>query len=211
MYTKILLSTLLFGLSTIALADVTITADDDIKITAINGQAVNTGFLSTPKQSFTLPAGQTVITARYDRLFNLNRQDHEVIKSPEITLSANLADNQTYRLTMPNLPTTHSQAEEFIKSPTLQLLSDGQVIASESKTTTSSPLFGGFSLGGLFGKKDTLAEHHKAMASAHTPQPPATPPTAQIAPKLDTLDEFMKLWLNANESEREKIRQWVNK
>lgn len=193
MYTKILLSTLLFGLSTIALADVTITADDDIKITAINGQVVNQSLLQTTKQSFTVKSGQTVITARYDRLFNLSRNDHDVVKSAPITLTATLADNGQYRLTMPNLPSDYQSIKTYIKAPTLALMQGDTVITKQQGLAKSS----GLSLGGLFGKANE--QHEQAIANL----PVATP--------ANTLDEFMKLWLNANESEREKIRQWVNK
>lgn len=78
-------------LSTAAVAQVQLNVDDNIKVTAINGQAIHHGLLQPLQQNFTLEPGRHVITARYDRLFKLGRDDHDYLKSGDITITANLA------------------------------------------------------------------------------------------------------------------------
>lgn len=204
LFSKLTATLLIASFAQLTYADTTIIADDHIKITAINGQTVNQGLFRSPTQSFTVGAGQAVISARYDRLFELNRNNHDVVKSAEITLIANLADNQTYRLTIPNLPQSYAAIKDFVKSPTLALMNGDTIIAQESRTQ-SKPLFG--NLGGLFGK-NSRNEHNQVIASL--PNTQVTPTTIASQNTNDTLDNFMRLWLNADKTEREKIRNWVN-
>lgn len=188
---KIFVGSFILFVGQVCFADSTLVADDDIKIIAINGQAVNQGLFQKTKQSFTVPAGQTTITARYDRIFILNRNDHDTIKSPDITLTATLDDTQTYRLTMPNLPSTHRQAQEFVKNATLELHLGNQVLMSE-QTVNNRPSL----LSGLFGKKEV-----------------AIPPTKPASPKTPTTDpvaQFKTLWERATPEQKQQIQDLMN-
>nr|WP_255017080.1 DUF2057 domain-containing protein [Psychrobacter sp. PraFG1]UTT87763.1 DUF2057 domain-containing protein [Psychrobacter sp. PraFG1] len=40
---------------------------------------------------------------------------------------------------------------------------------------------------------------------------PISTPVSSSQQNTDTLDNFMQLWLQATPSEREKIRQWIEK
>lgn len=189
---KIFVGSFILFVGQVCFADSTLVADDDIKIIAINGQAVNQGLFQKTKQSFTVPAGQTTITARYDRIFILNRNDHDTIKSPDITLTATLDDTQTYRLTMPNLPSTHRQAQEFVKNATLELHLGNQVLMSE-QTVSNRPSL----LSGLFGKKEV-----------------AIPPTKPASPKTPTTDpvaQFKTLWERATPEQKQQIQDLMNR
>ena len=68
---RLLLSISLLAISTATWADVKLLVDDYIKVTAINGQEINQGVFTPLQREFTLNPGTNVITARYDRLFNL--------------------------------------------------------------------------------------------------------------------------------------------
>lgn len=52
-------------------AAVTVLVDDNIKVTAINGQEIKQSVFQPSTKTFTLQPGQHVITAKYDRLYNL--------------------------------------------------------------------------------------------------------------------------------------------
>ncbi|OOR87748.1 hypothetical protein B0181_09845 [Moraxella caviae] len=201
---------------TSALADVTLLVDDNIKVTAINGQEIRHGALQPLQQKFTLTAGNHAITARYDRLFDLTRGDHDYLKSGNVTVTATLADNQTYQLVMPNQPNTYSAAKEYAKAPTLAIAQNGQILASESTVANNSGFLGsiGQSIGAMFGRDNAVHANQKAIAALN--QAPAATTTTQTAAPVpaaqkDSLDGFMQLWLNASPEEREKIRQWVQK
>lgn len=198
-------------LSVPALAEVRLTVDDNIKVTAINGQEIKHGALQPLKREFKLDAGRHVITARYDRLFDLNRGTHDYLKSGNVTVIADLADNQTYQLIMPNQPNNYKDAKEYAKAPTLAISQNGQILASEQTVENRTGILSslGDSIGGLFGRNDATQANQKAIASLN--QNAAQPTTnTMVAPK-DNLDGFMQLWLNATPEEREKIRQWVEK
>lgn len=198
-------------LSVPALAEVRLTVDDNIKVTAINGQEIKHGALQPLKREFKLDAGRHVITARYDRLFDLNRGTHDYLKSGNVTVIADLADNQTYQLIMPNQPNNYKDAKEYAKAPTLAISQNGQILASEQTVENRTGILSslGDSIGGLFGRNDATQANQKAIASLN--QNAAQPATnTMVAPK-DNLDGFMQLWLNATPEEREKIRQWVEK
>lgn len=188
---------LALALATPAFAEVRLNVDEHIKVTAINGQEIKHGALQPLKRELTLDAGRHVITARYDRLFDLPRGEHDYLKSGNVTITADLADNQTYQLVMPNQPSNYRDAKEYAKAPTLAISQNGKVLASEqtveSRTGILSTL--GDSIGGLFGRDDATRANQKAIAALNqTPTQPTAP--TMVAPK-DNLDGFMQLWLNA--------------
>mgnify|MGYP003586328009 CR=1 FL=1 len=203
-----------------AFAEAKLLVENYVKVTAINGKEVRHNALQPLKREFNLEAGRHVITARYDRLFDLTRGDHDYLKSANVTVTADLADNQTYQLTMPNQPTHYQDAKEYIKSPTLAVSQNGQIIAQESVTVQREGILS--SLGNMFGRNDAINANQQAIASLNQNQTPATnAPTTTAGAGVssstsaqankDNLDGFMQLWLNSSEEEREKIRQWVEK
>lgn len=195
----LLLSTTVLCLNAHAVS--TLTIGDDIKVTAINGQAINQSPFQPHKRQFELDAGRHVITARYDRLFEINRKDHDYLKSGDITLTVELQDNQNYQLVLDNAPQDYNTAKDYIKSPTLHLMQGKVLIAKQTAISTKGGVFG--NLGSIFGKESTLS-NQQAIASLNQQAP-----TPASKPNASTLDKFMELWLNASEEDRQKIRQWV--
>lgn len=211
---KTLAIALLAIISTTAYADVTLKVDENIKVTAINGQEIRHNLLQPLKRDFTLQAGRHVITARYDRLFDLTSGSHDYLKSGNITVTADLADNQSYQLVMPNQPNNYHSAKEYAKSPSLAITLNGNVIAQENTSEQREGILSG--LGGLFGRDKGVTANQKAISALNQAQQPtatvATQPVQVAKPESkDNLDGFMQLWLNSSEEEREKIRQWVEK
>lgn len=196
-------------LSMPALAKVTLLVDDHIKVTAINGETITHGLFTPVKQEFALADGQHIITARYERLFDLNKNDHDVLRSKEVTLTATLADNGVYRLVMPNQPKRYQDAKEYIKTPSLAIMQGNQVISQQSVDhTQSGGIFSG--LGSLFGERGGAAVNQQKVIEAAQATSPSAHHSINSTQK-STLDAFMTLWLSASEEEREKIRQWVQK
>lgn len=193
---------------TVTHAEVTLNVDDNIKVTAINGQTVNRSLLMNSQQQFKLEPGTQVITAKYDRLYEFRNGDHDYLRSGNITLTANLADNQSYRLVMPNQPEKYKEAKVFAESPTLAIMQGSRVLASQNGQASGSLLAGvGGAIGGLFsGSQSAVNSNNQAIAAVKAAAPIQAAPRANAS----TLDQFMQLWLNASEAEREKIRQWVS-
>lgn len=224
---KLTTSALLIGAGSVSMlshAAVTLLVDDHIKVTAINGQEVQQSAFQPLTKKFTLQPGTHAITAKYDRLYNLRRDEHDYLRSGNVSVTAQLADNQTYRLTMPNQPEAYEAAKDYAKQPTLAIQQNNTIIASQQGMAgNQGGLLSGLgkAIGGVFGGAgDAELQNQRAIAAL---EQPATQPaqssvntgTAQPVPAAvqngNTLDSFMQLWLQATPAEREKIRQWIQK
>lgn len=223
----LLIATLVAGsaLPTFAQAAVTLLVDDNIKVTAINGQEIKQSAFKPLTKSFTLEPGKHVITAKYDRLFDLRRDEHDYLRSGNVSVAAELQDNQTYTLVMPGQPNDYPAAKEYAQNPTLAVRNGNNVIASQKGTSSEgSGIFGSLTkaVGGIFGSNDAQMANQQAIASleqtgtvnnANTVAIPAiqtsTTQVVSAANNASTLDQFMQLWLKATPEERTKIRQWI--
>ncbi len=212
-YTTLALAAIATVMSTQAFAAVQLKVDDNIKVTAINGNEIRHGLLQPLQREFTLDAGRHVITARYDRLFNLNSNDHDYLKSGNVTITVDLADNQTYQLIMPNQPNHYAAAKEYAKAPSLAVSHNGTIIAQENTSENRTGILTGITgaIGGMFGRGDSAVVANQKAIAAINSQAPAPSAPASAPQANNNLDGFMQLWLNASEEEREKIRQWVGK
>lgn len=226
---KLSISALLIGAGSVSMlsqAAVTLLVDDHIKVTAINGQELTQSLFQPLTKSFTLQPGKHVITAKYDRLYKLRRDEHDYLRSGNISVAAEMADNQTYRLTMPNQPEEYAAAKEYAERPTLAVQQDNTVIASqESVGGSNGGLFSGLgkALGGAFGSGgDAELQNQRAIAALDKPEVStqgnvntgtvtAVKQTTSVASSTNSLDQFMQLWLQATPAEREKMRQWIQK
>ena len=204
----------LFSL-TFAHAEVTLSVDDNIKVTAINGQQMNSSPFQSLKKSFNLQPGKHVITAKYDRLYDLRNDEHDYLRSGNVTVTAEMQDNQTYRLAMPGQPEKYEEAKQYAKAPTLAVMKGSQVVSKSTGVSEEGGLFS--SITSLFGSNDAQMENQKAIAAINADGKSSS--SNAIAPvstnsnsaQADTLDRFMQLWLQATPDEREKIRQWIQK
>lgn len=200
-----------------ALAQVTLNVGDNTVVTAINGQEVKNGLFSEPQRTFNLQAGKHVITAKYTRLYELRGDNHDVLRSSNISLPVELQNGQTYNLVMANQPNDYQSAKDYVKQPTLAITQGSTVIASQQATGVggdSGLLTGiGSAIGGIFGGGNKAIESNQQAINALEGKSPNT--IAAIQPttvsSTDTLDQFMNLWLKATPAERDKIRQWVQK
>lgn len=195
-----------------SMAQVTLNVGENTIVTAINGQEVKNSLFTEPKRVFKLEAGKHVITAKYERLYDLRGDNHDMLRSSNISLPVELLDNQSYELIMANQPEYYNQAKEYAKQPTLAIRQNGQILASQQATdTNNNGIFSGLgtALGGMFGGGNKAVQVNQQAISALGTSAIATP---VATPKADnTLDQFMQLWLKASPEEREKIRQWVQK
>ncbi len=241
---KLTLAALLVSVGSVSMlahADVTLLVDDNIKVTAINGQELKQSIFQPLTKSFTLQPGQHVLTAKYDRLYDLPRDEHDYLRSGNISVAADLTDNQTYRLTMPGQPEDYAASKEYAKQPTLAVQQNNTVVASQrSIAGNEGSIFSGLgkALGGVFGGGgDAQLQNQQAIAALGQPTVNSQINTVNARPAIvtsntysaipvsnvsnvsqptatqstATLDQFMQLWLQATPAEREKMRQWAEK
>lgn len=218
------------SVSMLSHAAVTLVVDDNIKVTAINGQELKQSVFQDLTKQFTLEPGQHVITAKYDRLYDLARDEHDYLRSGNISVAAEMLDNQTYRLTMPNQPEDYAAAKEYVKRPTLAVQQNNTLIASQkSIDNNDSSIFSGLgkALGGVFGGggdaqlqnqqaisalgQPTVVTQRQNTGTVNSTNTYTAAPVINASQSTDTLDTFMQLWLQATPAEREKMRQWIQK
>ena len=224
---KLSISAVFIGAASVSMlsqAAVTLLVDNHIKVTAINGQELTQSVLQPLTKSFTLQPGKHVITAKYDRLYDLRRDEHDYLRSGNVSVAAELLDNQTYRLTMPNQPEDYAAAKKYAERPTLAIQQNNTIIASqESVGGNNNSLFSGLgkALGGVFGGSgDAELQNQRAIAALDQPSASANltvntgatvTQTTSVNASASTLDQFMQIWLQASPAEREKMRQWMQK
>ena len=224
---KLSISAVFIGAASVSMlsqAAVTLLVDNHIKVTAINGQELTQSVLQPLTKSFTLQPGKHVITAKYDRLYDLRRDEHDYLRSGNVSVAAELLDNQTYRLTMPNQPEDYAAAKKYAERPTLAIQQNNTIIASqESVGGNNNSLFSGLgkALGGVFGGSgDAELQNQRAIAALDQPSASANSTvntgatvtqTTSVNASASTLDQFMQIWLQASPAEREKMRQWMQK
>ena len=209
------------SVSMMSQAAVTLLVDDHIKVTAINGQELQQSLFQPLTKEFTLEPGQHAITAKYDRLYKLSHDEHDYLRSGNVSVVANLADNQTYRLTMPNQPEDYQAAKDYAEQPTLAIQQNNTVIASQQGMAgNQGGLLSGLgkALGGVFsGSGDAEMQNQRAIASLDQPATTVNTntgttnikQTTSVKAPTNTLDSFMQIWLQATPAEREKMRQWI--
>lgn len=211
---------MLSGLAMPAFAQVTLNVGDNVVVTAINGQEIKNGLLTEPKRTFHLEAGKHVISAKYNRLFELRGDNHDVLRSSNISIPVELTDNQSYDLVMAGQPDDYSRAKDYVKQPTLAVMQNGRTLATQQATDgTGTGIFSGLgnALGGVFGGSSKALESNQQAISAldgkasNTIPAIATTSTTVTTMSTDTLDQFMQLWLKATPAEREKMRSWIQK
>lgn len=190
-----------------AYAEVTLDVDDNIKVTAINGNEINQSAFQPLIKQFKLQPGRHVITAKYDRLYDLQGDNHDYLRSGNVTVSADMQDNQTYQLAMPGQPEDYEKARDYAKTPTLAVMHGSTTIAKVKGTSGNSSIFSG--LAGIIGVGNSAQASNQRTIAAINLQPATQ--SVPLSDNASTLDKFMKLWLQATPDEREKIRLWVDK
>lgn len=144
-------------------AEAVLTADNDIKVLSINGQPVSQGLFGNT-QSFALPAGETTIDARYERLYEQGK-DHEIVRSASLKLKALLDDNRTYHLHAPTAPKNLQSARQYAKTIQVSLVDAQGNLIAQSVMGKEDGFFAGLGLGSLFDHDEDTLEAFKTLWS----------------------------------------------
>lgn len=165
-----------------------ISVPENVIVLGIDGQETgNTGLFARKHSSLQLPAGEHTIMARYDRLFQINGDDFDVVRSKGVTIKAVLADQQAYVLGWQPEPTTREEALAFVKQPTLTIsTTKGQVIASQQGAVMQSTSL----LGGVMQGINHLT-------------------SSSVEPQVQPLDVLKSQWSKASAEERKQFQLWI--
>lgn len=185
----------------VAHADATVELGDGVVVTAIDGKDLSLGLFSARKTRYVLPAGAHVLSVRFEKLYDLNADNHDVVKSGAVTLPAvQLADQQVYRVAVVNAPSSHSQAQHYARTPEFVVQdAQGQVVTQLKGQAVAQPSL-------LDGVSRVLGEVSNGVAGAVSGGGEMAPPT--------TMQHFKTLWQAATADERKAMlsygRQHLN-
>lgn len=167
----------------------TLQAPEIVQIMSIDGEEPPGSFLGSRNLNRPLPAGEHVLSVRYNQLFNLGPDDHDILKSPPVAFRFTVEPGKTYQLQV-NPPKRYEDARLFAKNPLIRLVT---VETGKSQEGIIIKSLGQASL------VDTIG---KAFQSATGDD--AAPPTTTA-----NLLQLQQLWLSASPAERQAFAAWL--
>jgi hypothetical protein len=160
----------------------TLQSPELIQIMALDGEEHAGGLFGSRVLKLPLTPGEHVVTVRYNQLFPLGSDDHDILKSPPIAFRFKADAGQNYVFTV-TPPKRYEAAKLFAKNPDIRLV---ESVSGQSITGVLIKSLGQASLVDTIGRSFQSAE-----------------PTA-----LTTLDELKELWGKATTAERAAFTSW---
>lgn len=158
-----------------------------IQILSVDGEEQPGALFGSRSLSLKLTPGEHVVSVRYNQLFQLGADEHDIVKSSPVAFRFTAAAGGKYRFeTTP--PKRHEAARQFAKNPDIRLVNE---ITGERITGIVVKSLGQASL------VDTMS---KAFQSAQG---------EAAANGTERLEALKTLWLNASPSERQAFAAWL--
>lgn len=174
-----------------AFADAVLELSDEVTLTGLDGQEVKQN-LFRAKKRYVLPAGQHVLQARFEKLYDINADNHDVLRSVAVNFAPmTLQDGQRYQLQAADVPSSYVQAQHYAKAPTLRLLDaqSQQVLQQVQGKVGDTPSL-------LSGVSQLVNNVGSAVQQMTTEEPTA-------------LQRFKGLWAVATPDERRAMQVWI--
>ena len=169
----------------------TLQAPEILQIMTIDGEEPPGSFLGSRNLSRPLPAGEHVLSVRYNQLFNLGADDHDILKSPPVAFRFTVEPGKTYQLQV-NPPKHYEDAKIFAKNPQIRLIT---VETGKSQDGIIIKSLGQASLVDTIGKAFQSATGEGNEASTAT--------------TTTNLLQLQQSWLSASPAERQAFAAWL--
>ncbi len=169
----------------------TLQAPEILQIMTIDGEEPPGSFLGSRNLSRPLPAGEHVLSVRYNQLFNLGADDHDILKSPPVAFRFTVEPGKTYQLQV-NPPKHYEDAKIFAKNPQIRLIT---VETGKSQDGIIIKSLGQASLVDTIGKAFQSATGEGNEASTAT--------------TITNLLQLQQSWLSASPAERQAFAAWL--
>lgn len=164
---------------------VLVNVPEQIEVMAIDGQEPPPSFLKSRVQLALLP-GEHVFSLRYVQLFQINSDEHEVVRSKQAALRFNASAGSVWRLEAPAQKSVET-ARKFAKNPQFMLINmaDKSVVESAAiKSVAEASLI------------DTLG---KAFSQGDEPVKPSS-----------NLDLLKDVWSRSSADDKAAFRLWMD-
>lgn len=160
-----------------------------IQILSIDGQEQLGNFFGNKQHTRSILVGERVLSVRYNQLFNVSSEDHDILKSKPMAIRFVAEAGKTYQLTA-NPPKRYEAAKEFAKQPDIQLI-DKTTGTSQQAVAVKS--YAEASLVDTIGKafQNSSDENQVAIPSSNNTQ------------------LLQDIWLRATPQERQAFAAWL--
>lgn len=191
----------------------TVRVPTDLEVFTINGRevdGVNT-FFNTDHKDLKLSPGRYEVLAYYKRLWDLDADSHEVMKSDPALFVVDGEAGEFYRLDFErpqNVTQARALEEDF--SGWVENMNSGEKTPSQASGLVLNRGFLAPITGSSVEAKSTgaVAPQTKA-ADAVTPEP-ASPAAENAKPEANYLDTLKAQWNQATQEERRQFLQWIS-
>ncbi|QIO05786.1 DUF2057 family protein [Acinetobacter shaoyimingii] len=197
-------------------AAVTIVAPEEIVVMQINDQDVNAGFLRKQK-SYQVQSGAVTLQVRYQQYFDHGNNQHDVLKSGSLNLTAqNLQDQHSYTLKLINPPKDFEQAKKYLDHPVIALLDQQQIIVAQQDSVNFQEKRGLSELLHLNferNRSDAIVQSQQSNPNTKTIEN-ASIQDHQASNKsnisnLTRDQQLIELWRKSSKVERQKFMTWL--
>lgn len=196
-----------------------VVATDHVQLLAVDGKELSGSLFDAHETRFFLLPGEHVLSVRYTDFFQLNAENHEVVRSRPVALRFVAVAGETYRFEF-DKPKTVDAANKFAKAPQLALVGERSGSRVQSQAIRS---FAEASVIDTIGKAFQTEETKDAVRASQLPAPVAAPlvapvavapaPVVVVAPAAATgslhYDLLRDLWLRSSADERARFQSWL--
>lgn len=219
----------LYGGPELALSQVaSVFAPEEIELMAMDGKDLGSHLFGTRDTRFTVLPGDHVLTVRYSGFFQIDSENHDVIRSRPVALRFNAVAGETYRFEYAH-PRNRDAANAFAKDASFTLVGErsgarfnSQVIRSYAEASLIDTISKAFS-----GEDSRMAVRASALPEAQpqAPQPwapaavavaaqgataTASAPVSRVQPTSSVHYDLLRdIWLRASPEERARFQAWT--
>lgn len=161
-----------------------LSAPEQIEVLSIDGKEAPPRLFKGSLQAALLP-GEHVLSLRYVEFFQLNADEHDIVRSKPAALRFTATAGSQYRLEIPKQP-DHDAARKFAKSPQFRLVDE------EGRVTESMPIKS-------YAEASLIDTLNKALEGQDEPARPVT-----------NLDLLKDVWSRSTPEEKEAFRSWLD-
>lgn len=190
----------------------TVVATEEVQLLALDGKELGGALFGSRETRFSLLPGEHVLSVRYNGFFQLNSENHEVVRSRPLALRFIAKAGETYRFEFPK-PKNVEAANRFAKDAELTLVAEH---SGERIKTQLIRSYAEASLVDTISKAFQTEETQLAVKGSQLVVTPAAgaPVAGEVRTQLTPTssvhyDLLRDIWLRATPEERVRFQQWT--
>ncbi len=171
-----------------ATADATVKSTELVQVLSVDGLEQPGALFGSRRMALPLSPGEHVISVRYNQLFQLGADDHDIVKSPPVAFRFTAEPGKLYEFRI-NPPKRYDDARKFAANPDIQLV---DTVSGEARSGILIKSLGQASLVDTMGKAFQSAMDNTENSASN-----------------GTLENLKALWMNATPAERQAFAAWL--